>query len=213
MEPKVKKLLDSFFNKYSLKTFAKREVVIQPSGNRIFFLTKGVVRMFCLSKEGVELTINIYRPYSLFPLSLLLNNRQDKYTYNALTEVAGYFASKNALKNFIKKNPEVLFDLLKRIYKGLEGFFKHLEMLLSKDANKRIINQLVVYAKRFGQKNQDKIIFDLHLTHHQLASQTGLARESVSKELKKLQNKGLIGYLGKQLFIYNLSKLEKLIKN
>lgn len=208
MEPEIQKLLYSFFDKFEQKSFAKGEIVIKPGGRRIFFLTKGVVRMFSLSKEKNELTLNIYREYALLPMSLIFNI-QNKYTFSALTDVQGYFAPEKDFEQFVKRNPTVLFDLLKRIYQGLDGFFMLFVALLLGNAFYRILTQLIIYAKRFGQKNQKIITFDWHLTHHQLASQTGLARESVTKEIKKLQDKGLIGYSGKKLFIYDLAKLEE----
>lgn len=165
--------------------------------------------MSSLSKDGVELTLNIYKPYALFPMSLIISDKRDYYIYDALSKVEGYFAPWEKLENFIKNNPSILFDLLKRIYRGLEGFFQRLESLLIHDAYLRILNQLIIHAKRFGQKEQDKLVFDWHVTHVQLASQTGLARESVTKQIKKLQDKGLISYSGKKLVIEDFLKLEE----
>ena len=103
----------------------------------------------------------------------------------------------------------MLFDLVKRIYLGFEGFFTQLEALLLGDAYLRVIAALTIYARRFGKTDQNKIIFDWSMTHRQIASQTGLARESVTREIKKLQNKELIGYSGKKLFVYDLNKIEE----
>ena len=209
MEPEVQELLHSFFDKFESKRFAKGKTIIKPANDKIFFLTKGVVKMFVLSKKGEDLTLNIYKAYSLFPISLVFD-MQNKYTFQSLTEVQGYFAPKKDFVKFVTKNPTVLFDLLKRIYKGLDGFYMISETLLSKDAFYRVLSQLIIYARRFGQKNKNNTItFDWSITHQQLASQTGLARESVTRQIKKLQNKGLVGYSGKKLFIHNLSELEK----
>ena len=208
METKIQKLLLAFFNKFESKRFIKGKTIVRPTNDKIFFLTKGIVRMFVLSKKGEDLTLNIYKAYSFFPISLIFNT-QNKYTFQSLTEVQGHFAPKKDFEKFIVKNPNALLDLLKRIYKGLDGFYMISETLLSKDAFYRVLSQLIIYARRFGQENQNKVTFDWRLTHHQLASQTGLARESVTRQIKKLQNKGLVGYLGKKLFIHNLSKLEE----
>lgn len=156
-----------------------------------------------------QLTLNVYKPYALFPMSLILRNVQEKYAYNALSEVEGYFAPKIYFKKFLKDNPSIVLDLLKRIYLGLEGFFMRMESLLLGDAYLRVLTHLIIYTRRFGRNADGKITFDWSLTHEQLAGQTGLARESVTKEFKKLQDKSLIGYFGKKLFIYNLSKLEE----
>ncbi|MBI2613880.1 MAG: Crp/Fnr family transcriptional regulator [Candidatus Levybacteria bacterium] len=208
MEPEIQKLLHSFFDKFELKLFDKGKTIIGPTNDKIFFLTKGVVKMLGLSKKGKDLTLNIYKAYSLFPISLIFNMR-NKYIFKSLTETQGYFAPKKKLDLFISKNPIVLFDLLKRVYQGLDGFFMLWEALLSGNSLYKVLTQLIIYAKRFGQRNHNTITFDWHLTHGQLASQTGLARESVTRQIKKLQNKGLIGYSGKKIFIYDLSKLEK----
>lgn len=209
VQPRVQKLLQSFFYKFKLLSFAKGEAVISPLNKKIFFLTKGVVKMTFLSKEGIELTLNIYKPFSIFPMSIVFNGKENKYLFSSLTKAEGYFAPLSAFRRLLKKNPGIVFDLLKRIYQGLDGFFLHLESLLLGDAYLRILTHLIIYAKRFGQVSTDKIIFNWQLTHQQLASQTGLARESVTREIKKLQDKGLIGYDGKKLFIYDISKLEQ----
>lgn len=156
-----------------------------------------------------ELTLNIFKPFSVFPMPVILSNRQNKYVYDALEESRGYFAPKKDFKDLIKKNPDVLFDLLKRVYLGLDGYYMLVESLLLGDAYFKILTHLIIYSRRFGKKDQDKTTFDWHITHNQLASQTGLARESVTKVIKKLQDKGLVGYLGKKLFIYDTIKLEQ----
>lgn len=208
MQPKIQILLLSFFSRFKKVTFVKGETIINPRKSEIFYLTKGTVRMFSLI-QSIKLTLNVYRPFSVFPMSQILGSTQNKYIFDALTEVEGYFAPEKEFEGFINNNPGVLLDLLKRIYLGLDGYLMVLESLLLGDAYLRVLTQLVIYTRRFGKKNQDKIIFDFHLTHHQLASQTGLARESVTKVIKKLQDKGLIGYSGKKLLIYDLTKLEQ----
>lgn len=207
MEPKVQKLLLSFFDNFKLTSFTKGETVIKPSNRKVFFLTRGIVKMSGQLKDRELLTLNIYKPYSLFPMSPLLNNKPDKYAYTALTEVQGHFAPNQKFRQFIKKNPDVLFDLLKRIYRGLDGFFARLESLLFGDAYLRLLTHLVIYSKRFGKNSNGE--HNWYVTHHQLASQTGLARETVTREIKKLQEKNLIGYKGKKLLIHDTMALEK----
>ena len=207
MEPTVKTLLFSFFEKFGLRSFPKGAVAIKPEDRRIFFLTKGVVRMGGTSKEKNPITLNIYKAYALFPLSLLFKTK-DTYTFDCLTKVEGYFAPQKDFETFLKQHPAVLFDVLRRIYQGFDGFFLLFAALLSKDAYYRVLTQLVIHARRFGKKDQNRITFDWHITHDQLASQTGLARESVTREIKKLQKKMIVGYSGKKLFIFNLDKLE-----
>ncbi len=208
MQQSVQKQLYSFFDKYKESSFSKGDQIIKGGHKKIFFLTSGAVRMYS-EVNGTELTLNIYKANSLFPMSLVLRDMEDGYYYNALSKVIGYFAPKADFKRFLENNPGIFFDLLRRIYLGLEGYFMRVESLLLGDAYLRILTHLVIYTRRFGKNDDERVVFDWSLTHQELASQTGLARESVTREIKKLQNKRLIGYLGKKLFVYDLSKLEE----
>lgn len=208
MDPKIQKLLYSFFKKFERRVFIKDETILKPGERKIFFLTDGAVRMFSVSRKNSEITLNIYKKYSLFPMPLIFDLK-NKYTFDSLTKAEGYYAPEKDFKKFLDKNPDVLFDLVKRIYLGFDGFFTQLEALLLGDAFCRVITSLIVYTRRFGQKSNDIFTFDWQLTHKQIASQTGLARESVTREIKKLQEKGLIGYSKKKLFVYDLNKLEE----
>lgn len=212
MQPKIQKLLFSFFSQYNQEAFSKGETIIRPQNSKIFFLTAGTVRMYSQILNS-ELTLNIFKPFSVFPMGLILSNKRNIYVYNALEESIGYFAPKKDFKDFIKKNPDILFDLLKRIYLGLDGYYMLVEALLLGDAYLKILTHLIIYSRRFGKRDKGRVTFDLHLTHQQLASQTGLARESVTKVIKKLQDKGLVGYLGKKLFVYDITELEKELYN
>lgn len=208
MDPKIQKLLYAFFKKFGQKSFLKEETILKPTDKKIFFLTNGAVGMFSVSGENSQITLNIYKQHSIFPMPLVFD-LENKYTFDSITRVEGYFAPKKDFKMFLNKNPDILFDLVKRIYLGFDGFFTQLEALLLGDAFCRVTTSIIIYTRRFGQKNDSIITFDWQLTHKQIASQTGLARESVTKEIKKLQEKGLIGYSGKKLFIYDLGKLEE----
>jgi len=59
-------------------------------------------------------------------------------------------------------------------------------LLLGETANTRLLYELFVFADRFGRKQPDGSIL-LDITAKELAQQAGLARETVSRELKNLK--------------------------
>ena len=209
MEPKVQKQLSAFFGKFPLESFVKESAVVTPDNDRgVFFLTKGTVKMTGRPKKKGAFTLNIYKSPALFPMFLVFGQK-DKHFYSALSDVEGHFAPPSVFAKFLRKNPTILWDLLKRIYRGLEGFFLLLEVQLSGNAYLKTLAQIIIHSRRFGHEKEGVVVFDWHLTHEQIASQTGLARESVTKEIRKLQKKGLIGYRGKRLFVNDPGKLEE----
>ncbi len=52
--------LESFLNKTSIKTFKRQEIVSTPDSipNNIFFINKGIIRVFITDSEGTEHTIH-----------------------------------------------------------------------------------------------------------------------------------------------------------
>jgi CRP/FNR family transcriptional regulator len=210
MDMTVQKQVEAFFTHYPKKRFQIGDLLIEPeeTNEAVFFLFKGVVRMYSISKDGVEHTLNTFRSGTFFPLGPALNNTPNKYYFAAITDAAVRLAPKAEFLIFFKKEPTVMFDLLSRIYKGLDGYFLRMESLLSGDAYFKTIVQLILSTRRFGKQIDDSGNYLVRQTHKQIAEAAGLTRETVTREFKKMQNKKLVSYNGKQLIIHDLSRLE-----
>lgn len=204
------KKLDRFFGQYKFIKFRKREIIIraddQPLG--IFYLKSGVTREYVISPKGEELTLNIFRPYAFFPMPYALNQTINNHFYEAQTPVEAWRAPTDAVVEFLKKEPEVTLDLLSRIYRGLQGLFLRMEYLMGGSATERLIAELVIYGKRFGEVKNGQVEVNLRLTQKDLAAQTGTARETVGRILKSLSQKKLIVFKRKKLIINDLGGLE-----
>src|SRR3989338_4615912 len=103
----------AFFSGFKKVNFVKGETIITPQKSEVFYLTKGTVRMFSLI-QSAKLTLNIYRPFSVFPMSQILGSTQNKHIFDFLKNVEGYFAQKIKFEGFIQNNPGVLLDLGQR---------------------------------------------------------------------------------------------------
>jgi len=196
MDPKVKETIESFFCSYKQVRAKKGEILLQagrdPTG--IFFLKKGIVRMYTVSKNGEELTLNMYKPYSFFPMSWVLRDIHNKYFYEAVTESVLFLAPKEDTLAFLEQHKEVLFDLLKRIYSGIEGVFDHIEFLMSGGAYAKLMAAIRILSNRFGKQIGGRRVIALKMTEKDIASYAGMSRETVSRELQVLKKKKLITY-------------------
>lgn len=205
----VERKLLAFFKNYQCLIFKKGDLLIttdkDPDG--VFLITSGSIRMFTISKEGLEITINIFKPLAFFPVGWLISDKQDKYYYQAITDSKAYLAPKDKVLNFLKNENDILFDLVLRIYQGLEGYFLRIESLISGEAKIRVLTNLIIHAKRFGKKENGQI--QLTLKQGELSSLTGLTRETVNREIKKLRDKKLLFYKKQELIIKSIQELEK----
>lgn len=211
MDKEVKKKLDNFFSKHKLVKYRKKELIIRaddlPLG--IFYLKEGLVKEFVSTQDGEDVILNLYKPPSLFPLQYAINNTTPTHYFEANLPSTLYRAPKEETLQFISQHPDILLDLISRIYRGLEGLFKRIENLMAGSAQARIITELIIYARRFGIKDDDGILINLKLTQKDLSEQTGIARETIGRILKKLKDDDLINFKDRKIFIKYLRKLEE----
>lgn len=209
MDPKIKQKVNGFFKEYKFRVYKKGKYLIK-SGEKpkgIFCLQKGIVRSMGLLNNGTEVTINLFRPISFFPTNWVINNKLELYNYEALTDVEVYIAPKRNFKSFIKENPIILLDLLKRIYRGLEGYQLRIESLLSNNDYYKVLVQILISTKRFGEKNENgEYLF--RLDKDEISSLTGLSETRVAKVIRELTKKNILKYDKENFVVKNPELLE-----
>lgn len=210
MDPAAQKILEDFFNQFKSKLYKRSDLLISPEKDPqgLFLLKKGLVRMYSVTVNGEEITLNTYKPLSIFPMGWVLNDSKEEHYYEAIDEVEVAIAPKDKSLQFITKEHAILLDLVKRIYRGLDGYFTKMEYLMAGNARKRLLIELIITAKRFGKKVGSKLLIKHKITEENLASQSGLSRETVSRELTKLKMSKLISVKKGEITINNLEKLE-----
>lgn len=198
-----------FFGKQTEIAFKKGETIIEagadPSG--VFYLQKGFVRQYSISDEGQELTLHFFKPGSFFPLFWAVNNEPNRYFYESFNATETFLAPKEQFLTFLKNEPEILFDLTSRLLYGLHGLLTRVEYLISADAKHRVFGTLLFLAKHFGQKTDGKVFLTEKFTHQDIARIAGTTRETVSRELEKLNGEGIISQRRQQLIIVKDSDL------
>lgn len=212
MSESILKQLDSFFNKFKEIGFKKGEVFLRaedvPSG--VYFLKKGYVRMYAVSRDGNEMSLNIYKPGSYFPVIWALGDLQNRYYFESMTDVTVCRAPKDKFIKFLEDNSEVLMELTKRLSVGLGGLSSQIEYLFFGSACNRVSAVILVAAKRFGKtEEKGEIFINLKLTHQEIANLAGLARETASVEIKNLENDGIISFEKRHIVVEAFKKLEE----
>ena len=210
MDNDITKKLDTFFKKYKPQQFKKGEILIRadddPAG--IYYLEEGLVRRYSITGNGEELMLNIYKPHSFFPMSWAMSDVHNTHFYEAMTQASTWRVPKEDMLRFIKQEPDVLYDLLRRVYIGIEGLWTHIEHLMSGNAYAKLLTAVIIIAKRFGKHEKDNIVIILNMKEKDLAAYAGMSRETASRELQLLKQKNLISYDKGTITITNMRKLE-----
>src|SRR3989344_7001563 len=187
------KEFEAFYRQFAIRSYKKGEMLIRadddPQG--IFCLKKGYVRQYTISKNGFELTLHILRPISYFPMVWAVNGTPNVYYFEALTEVEVGRAPREDVVNFIKDKPIIIFELLSELIEDYAESLTRIEHLVFSDAYRRVISVLLYIAKHFGENHNEIIIVHHRFTQQDIATLVGVARETASNELSKLEKKGL----------------------
>lgn len=208
MRNKAKTVLDNFFSRYKKISVKKGEVLLSPNSvpDGVYYLTEGVVRRYSISMSGEDVTLNTYKPNSFFPVAWIINDTLDNHYWEAQTDCILWMAPKEEVLIFLQSNPEVVFDLLQRIYSGMDGMWSRLESLMSGSAYIRLIAEIIILAKRFGDIKERSV--NVKVSEKDLATSSGLTRETVSRQLQVLKKKKLVLYKNKTLTILDINLLE-----
>lgn len=102
-----------------------------------------------------------------------------------------------------------MFEFASRILTRFGGVLTRMEYAMFGNAQSKVASMLLICAERLGKENKKGITVQVPLTHQDIASLLGIARETASIEMKKLQTKDLIGYQGKYLVIKNIQRLKE----
>lgn len=204
------KEFENFYKQFTTRHYKKGEILIRadddPQG--IFCLTKGFVRQYTISKAGYELTLHILKPLSYFPMVWAVNGTPNVYYFEALTPVEVGRAPREQVVDFIKDKPTIIFELLSELIEDYAESLTRIEHLVFSDAYRRVISVLLYIAKHFGKENNSGIIVDHVFTQQDIATLVGVARETASNEMVKLDKKGLVKLIDRSIVIENMEKLE-----
>lgn len=206
--------LNAFFSKYEFMKMKRKEYLLRNTDTKIeyvYFLTKGYVRQ-CFSADGDEIIFNIYKPHAFFPIVFILNDLPNTFNYRALTDVEYYRAPRRDVVKFIQKNPDVLLDLTTRLGLGLNRLQTLITFLRLDEARSRVYGFLWLLATRFGSKNGNYFTLDFPMTHKEIASLTGLRRETVSREMSALEKSRKVKVNKRRIWVHKQEERSKLAK-
>jgi len=212
MADDIKRKIATFFNIYPLRTFEKRQIIIRaedmPIG--VFYIVEGRVSQYDITPSGNEIVVNIFKPDAFFPMSSAINGTPNHYFFEASTATTLHQAPISDTIQFLKDNPDVLFDLLSRVYRGVDGVLRRMAHLMGGNAKSRLVFELLNTANRFGEPRPDGSIY-ISLKESDLARQSGLARETVNRGLQELKAVGIVEITHAGIVVLSTSELDAML--
>jgi CRP-like cAMP-binding protein len=208
----VSQKISNFFTTYPLRTFEKRQILLRPDDMlpSVFYITEGRVSQYDITPTGNEVVVNVFKPGVFFPMSWAINKTPNHYFFEASTPVSAHVVPADDAVQFLKDNPDVTFDLLARVYRGVDGVLRRMAHLMGGDARSRLLYELLNAANRFGESQKDGSVL-VPLKEGDLARHSGLARETVNRTMQSLKTAELIDVTQNGIAIKDMSQIDKIL--
>ncbi|MBL8159277.1 Crp/Fnr family transcriptional regulator [Candidatus Saccharibacteria bacterium] len=189
----IQRTIHEYFSAYPPKRHTKGQVLLFPGDpvEAIFYLHSGTVKQYSISKKGDEVTLNIFKPGAFFPMANVVNEVPARFMVEVDSDAEiSHVPAADAVR-FIRQHPDVLYDLLCRVYRGTEGLLGKLEHLMLSGADDRFLYELLVAAQRFGRPGPDgSTVIDIN--ERSIGERAGLSRETVNRQIKRFKADGLL---------------------
>ena len=178
-------------------------------GGSVYFILDGWVKIRTYNMDGKEVTLNILGKGEIVGEMAALE--ESTRSTDAITLTTATISSIPAqdFVNLLKSEPLAGIRLSQLMAKRLRQVNQRLR-LREADSLSRVADTLLFLAEGQGEKSGQGAIIP-NLPHRELSGISGLARETVTRSLTKLEKKGLIQREQESLCIPDLSALEKAI--
>jgi CRP/FNR family transcriptional regulator, anaerobic regulatory protein len=207
MNTDVSEKLKTFFLNYPKLEFAPKEYLIRPNTEIkfIYYLAEGNVRQHTFH-DGMDVSLYLFSPGAYIPMMIVFSNEENSYFFSSVDTVVAYKAPKEDVLNLVHQNSEIAFDLTTRFAKGLCKLIQKTETEMYQNAYSRVESILLFLAQKLGKQEKGSTIINIPITHSEIASWAGIQRETASRQLEILSEKGIIKYTKSTLEI-NTDKL------
>ncbi|MCB0567425.1 MAG: Crp/Fnr family transcriptional regulator [Phaeodactylibacter sp.] len=175
---------------------------------RIYFLTKGIVKIGMHSGDGREVIKHVLHPMALFgELSLAGEQERQDFAASMNQEVLLLSLKVADLQRFMKTDHRLAIRVLNFIGSRLQKAENRLESLIFKDARERIIEFLKDSANKHGKRIGYEMLIKHCLTQQDIANITGTSRQTVTSVLNDLKKSNLIHFNRRSILIRDMGRL------
>ncbi|HEY5616055.1 MAG TPA: Crp/Fnr family transcriptional regulator [Bacteroidota bacterium] len=209
------KVMETVSRMSSMSTVKTHEPIYFPDepSRSIFFLKEGHVKISRLTPDGKEAIVDVVGPGEIFgELSFAEEADARNEMAQAMDDVIICAVKMEDFEGLLKMHPELNFQVTKRIGLRLKKIEERVTDLIFKDVKKRIASFLVRYAEEFGKVKAGVVTMKAPLSHQEIATLTGAARQTVTTTLNEFRSLGLIDFSRQDFTIKQFDKLQQLAK-
>lgn len=170
--------------------------------DRIHIIKKGRVRVFRITPDGKQLTLDIYEKGTILgDMSLLGQDRVPEAYAEAIDDGVICTISPDEMQRLIERYPTVGINVIRHLSRRLQSAERELEAMAYQRVDQRLAHRLLDLARRFGVKTSRGTLIQANFTQLELAEMIGTTRETLAHTLGDFRRRGLLDTAHRQVLI------------
>lgn len=190
-----------------VETYERNKTIFFPGdpAERVYFLSKGAVKLSRVYEAGEEITVALLRENSVFGvLSLITGDRSDRFYHAvAFTPVELMSLQADQVGAALKEHPELSAIMLRGLSSRILQTEMMIETLAHRDMGSRLVSFLLILCRDFGVPGESGITVDLKLSHQAIAEAIGSTRVTVTRLLGDLREQSMISIHKKKITVHD----------
>ena len=213
MKEETKKKLINFFEKYPLKKYKKGQIVVEANEDfkGVYFVKNGYLRVYDVMAGEKESGILLFKPWFYLSLISAKTDLKNRHFVETMTPVEAWMAPTAEFEKFLKENPKLDNEINNLVMEKFLDLTSYLSQLISGNAYLKVAGLIYSLAKEYGVAKGKEVSIKVKITHKQIATLTGLTRETVTLQMLKLEKNGVIDNDKRQIVVMDIKGLKKLL--
>src|ERR1044071_6931269 len=170
----------------------------------IFLIVQGSVKIFKTSPGGREMMLALESAPSTVAELPLFDGGPYPASVRAVEPVVSLFINKTDFQQVCRQYPDVALKILAVVGRRLRHLVGVVEAMTFGSVTQRLARLVLDASKQAGAD-----VFDLSVTHQELASRMGTVREVVSRNLARFRAESLLRIQGRQVEILDRAGLQQ----
>lgn len=181
-------------------------------GDALYVLISGVVKLFRPYSGSKEATLRLLKSWDIFGHLAFAGEAKQRAYAEAVTECKVTKVPKIFIERAIRREPRAALKMMTLLELRLVQYEELVRCLLPRETEVRLANLLPILARKFGERGDDgrSVTIDLRLTHQDLAAMVASTRESVTKVLNEMRNRGIVEIEGGRITLKDYATLERI---
>lgn len=206
----VDKSLRSLFLHGRRLHYAKGEALIHPgeSALNVYYVDSGWVQAATVSPTGEPNILNTLYAGDIFPLSWATTDEAHAATYSALGMTTVHRLTKESLVDAMRNIDGIQEQVIRNIAIQHQRLSDEHDNLHFRSASQRVAYRLLTLVKKFGRTCERGFIISHPITNEYIARSSNMTRETASREMTKLYQKGTVRSFRGYIYIADVHALE-----